>query len=32
MFDYLPGQIVWWLLLAFAAGLVLGWIYCRKEA
>jgi hypothetical protein len=26
--DYLAVQLTWWLLLAFAIGLVVGWLSC----
>ncbi len=28
--DYLVLKLMWWLLLAFAIGLVVGWLSCRR--
>jgi hypothetical protein len=28
--DYLAFQLMWWLLLAFAIGLVVGWLSCGR--
>lgn len=28
--DYLAYQLAWWLLAAFAIGLVIGWISCER--
>jgi hypothetical protein len=28
--DYLAVQLVWWLVLAFAIGLVVGWLSCGR--
>jgi hypothetical protein len=28
--DYLLTKLVWWLLLAFALGLVVGWLSCGR--
>jgi hypothetical protein len=31
--DYLAGKLLWWLIFAFAIGLVIGWLSCsRTEA
>jgi hypothetical protein len=29
--DYLVFQLMWWLLLAFAIGLVVGWLSCSRS-
>jgi hypothetical protein len=29
--DYLFLKLIWWVALAFALGLVTGWISCREE-
>jgi hypothetical protein len=29
--DYLFVKLIWWIALAFALGLVTGWITCREE-
>lgn len=29
--DYLFVKLIWWIALAFAFGLVTGWITCREE-
>jgi hypothetical protein len=29
--DYLFVKLIWWIGLAFALGLVTGWISCREE-
>jgi hypothetical protein len=28
--DYLIFKLMWWLLLAFAIGLVVGWLSCGR--
>jgi hypothetical protein len=28
--DYLAYQLMWWLMLAFALGLVVGWLSCGR--
>jgi hypothetical protein len=28
--DYLAFKLIWWLLLAFAIGLVVGWLSCSR--
>jgi hypothetical protein len=28
--DYLAFKLVWWLLLAFAIGLFVGWLSCSR--
>ena len=28
--DYLAYQLAWWLLAAFALGLVVGWLSCAR--
>jgi hypothetical protein len=28
--DYLAYQLLWWLLVAFAIGLVIGWLSCGR--
>ncbi len=28
--DYLAYQLMWWLVAAFAIGLVIGWISCGR--
>jgi len=28
--DYLAFKLIWWLLLAFAIGLVVGWLSCGR--
>lgn len=28
--DYLAFKLVWWLVLAFAIGLVVGWLSCSR--
>jgi hypothetical protein len=28
--DYLAFKLIWWLLLAFALGLVVGWLSCGR--
>jgi hypothetical protein len=28
--DYLAFKLMWWLLLAFAIGLVVGWLSCGR--
>jgi hypothetical protein len=28
--DYLAYKLVWWLLVAFAIGLVIGWLSCSR--
>jgi hypothetical protein len=28
--DYLALQLIWWLLGAFALGLVVGWVSCGR--
>lgn len=28
--DYLVYNLIWWLLIAFAIGLVIGWMSCRR--
>ena len=28
--DYLAFQLIWWLLAAFALGLVIGWVSCGR--
>jgi hypothetical protein len=28
--DYLVGKLVWWLVVAFAIGLVIGWLSCSR--
>ena len=28
--DYLAFKLVWWLLLAFAIGLIVGWVSCSR--
>ena len=28
--DYLALKLIWWLLLAFALGLVVGWLSCGR--
>lgn len=29
--DYLAYKLVWWLLAAFAIGLVIGWLSCSPS-
>jgi hypothetical protein len=29
--DYLFIKMIWWIALAFALGLVTGWISCREK-
>jgi hypothetical protein len=29
--DYLAYKLVWWLLVAFAIGLVVGWLSCSRR-
>jgi hypothetical protein len=29
--DYLFLKFIWWVALAFALGLVVGWISCREK-
>jgi len=29
--DYLFVKLIWWIALAFALGLLTGWISCREE-
>lgn len=29
--DYLFVKLIWWIALAFALGLITGWISCREE-
>ena len=28
--DYLAYKLIWWLLAAFAIGLVIGWLSCSR--
>jgi hypothetical protein len=28
--DYLVFKLMWWLMLAFALGLVVGWLSCSR--
>jgi hypothetical protein len=28
--DYLVFKLIWWLLLAFAIGLIVGWLSCGR--
>jgi len=28
--EYLAFKLIWWLLLAFAIGLVVGWLSCGR--
>jgi hypothetical protein len=28
--DYLVYKLLWWLLVAFAIGLVIGWLSCSR--
>jgi hypothetical protein len=28
--DYLAYKLIWWLLAAFAVGLVIGWLSCSR--
>ena len=28
--DYLAFKLIWWLMLAFALGLVVGWLSCGR--
>ena len=28
--DYLAYKLVWWLVVAFAIGLVIGWMSCSR--
>jgi hypothetical protein len=30
--DYLAYKLLWWLLAAFAIGLVIGWLSCSSKA
>ena len=30
--DYLVYKLFWWLLIAFAIGLVIGWLSCSRKA
>jgi len=29
--DYLFVKLIWWIALAFALGLVTGWVSCREK-
>ena len=29
--DYLAAMLVWWMALAFAIGLVIGWLSCGRR-
>jgi hypothetical protein len=29
--DYLAYKLIWWLLAAFAVGLVIGWLSCSRR-
>jgi hypothetical protein len=28
--DYLAYRLIWWLLVAFAIGLIIGWVSCSR--